>query len=44
MSWNRALEYYGSAFEVNGNSKASENLASLKSSNREQNKKDGQYD
>ena len=30
MSWNRALEYYESAFEVNGNSKASENLASLK--------------
>ena len=30
MSWNRALEYYGSAFEINGNSKASENLASLK--------------
>ena len=30
QSWNKALEYYESAFEIDGNSKASENLESLK--------------
>ena len=29
-SWNKALGYYESAFEVDGNTKAYENLESLK--------------
>ena len=30
QSWKKAIEYYESAFEIDGNSKASENLESLK--------------